>query len=1281
MKFLLYILLAFMVSTSGAEPQKLKVLFLSGGGPTTASNHNGRINHHKLIPNFLRAGIDMTYSANKDDLNSENLAKYDALILYLSVGNEKPERLAALISYVENGGGLVALHNTCGAFEGESAFVKLIGGEFKGHGKGWFKADHVKEQKNHPALGGIPEFFTWDETYVHKNLNDDRTDLQTRDDKGRAEPWTWVRTQGKGRVFYSAHGHDGRVWENRHFQKMITAATIWASNKTALPDKDIPIFTYREDAEKYLHNYEKREDKQMIQNQISPEESAKCLVLPEGFEAQLIAHEPNIVNPYDITWDDRGRMFIAETDKSPGVHKGKGKDRIKICEDTDGDGVMDKFTVFAEHLELNTSICWVNGGIIVAQPPHMYFLKDTDGDDKADVFKKINTGWGKGALHGGPSNLKYSFDNKIYGCVGGIGHLDENEHFRAGIWHMDVDGSNFTPISNLGGNSWGLGLTEDFEIFASTANRNPAKHISIPYSYFDAVGLKKVPSQSIFDYWTFYPLTITRQGDNFGGYTAGVNFDIYTARSFPEKYWNKAAFIGGPTGKLLGQFFLEPDKEGSYRARNGESLVASFDEYTAPIKGITGPDGHLYMLDWHNLIILHGAQIKNPLRNKKEGRIYRIVHKDGKPNKVLDLSKADTAKLVETLNNNNLFWRMMAQQKIVQQKRMDAVPLLIKMAKSKEIVDENSNPAVIHALWSLHGLGQLNGSNAEALKVAQGALKQRSAAVRKNAVRVLPASEENTKLLVEMLDEKDSNTLRHILLSLALMPASKETGEKLYEMKEQFAKKQVLKTCYNLAFVRHGSALVGQFISQMPERDRSQEGIVEEKKPELVNLFENPSFEEVKDGHPQTWIFLNKKGKVEMVLDTTVTRSGKNSLRMSSKSGAVAQVRYGFKCEPGQYLLTGWVKLDNIESNTGVFFKTGGRGVQSKMTQKLTGTHTEWQKLQVDFRVSQETGMTVSLYLGGWANSTGTVWFDDMELLQLSSDKVIEKVTAVESLLAAQAMSKSAEDLIRIVDLVNSKQEKATHVFMEGLKNIKGIEFTADQVKRLKVLADDAAPKNQVLLSIFASQNNIDLGLSDLINSLKGFEAEILEGDPVNGKVMAASCVVCHGADFTGVATERAPSLAQLPNWYLQTQMQKYKHGVRGADVSNGDAYLMRNLMKEYSSQQIADIAAYIGTLKIKQPKVTVEDGDPVKGKELYNNCMACHQMDQHGNKALNAPGLAGLSDYYVVKQLHNFKNKVRGNGVGDKSGQLMQTSVQALKSEQDFKDIAAYINTLKIKK
>ena len=135
---------------------------------------------------------------------------------------------------------------------------------------------------------------------------------------------------------------------------------------------------------------------------------------------ELFASEPDITKPIALAWDDRGRCWVAETSDYPhGVApEGKGNDRIKICEDTNGDGKADKFTVFAEHLNIPTSLVFANGGLIVSQPPRFLFLKDTNGDDKADVREDLITGWGIGDTHAQANNLHYGIDNWFYGCVG-----------------------------------------------------------------------------------------------------------------------------------------------------------------------------------------------------------------------------------------------------------------------------------------------------------------------------------------------------------------------------------------------------------------------------------------------------------------------------------------------------------------------------------------------------------------------------------------------------------------------------------------------------------------------------------------------------------------------------------------------------------------------------------------------------------------------------------------------------------------------------------------------
>lgn len=1266
---------AVLFSLSNYAAEKTEVLFFSGGSGQPDSGHNGRINHHQLIPKFLRSGIKMTYTSDLNHLNPQNLNQYDAVVLYREFGSGHLEQLQSLIDFVGKGGGLVALHNSCAGSHNNPKFIEFIGGQFDRHGKGWFTARHVREQQDHPVLRNVPEFEVFDETYVHKNLSEDRTVLMIRDEKGRPEPWTWVRKHGKGRVFYSAYGHDIRVWENFDFQKLVTAATLWAARKQETLDPRIPNFTYLPDTNSWFHNYEKRRN-QLIQQQLKPKESLHCMVLPDEFELDLVAHEPDIMNPIDMTWDDRGRMFVAVTMDYPRIKK-EGSDRVLLCEDKDGDGAADSFTTFAEGFSLITGMCWVNGGLILAQAPDMFFVKDTDGDDRADLIKKINTGWGTNDTHGGPSNLRYGLDNKIYGCIGGGGYDLGKSLFSGGIWRMEVNGSGFTPISNFGGNSWGLGISEDFELFGCSANKNPAYHVHAPYPYFEALGLKKEKARRIFDFETHYPLTVTRKYDHFGSYTSAAGFDIYTARSFPKSFWNRTAFVGSPTGKLLGQFHLEPDGKGSYRARNGGNFVASFDEYTAPIQGRPGPDGNLYMLDWNNLIMIHGGELDNPLRDKSHGRIYRITHKECNPDQVLNLKDADTRTLVTVLKHQNMFWRLMAQRKLVQQKRIDAIPFLIEMAGDAGVDDIGSNPGVIHALWTLHGLGQVAGSNPEALTVAEQAVRHRSAAVRKNAVRVLPKTAKSANLLSELLEDPDPNVLRHILLTLSSMPQDDSLGEQIFAIRNRIPTGEGLSSPYQLALVRHGSLLVEQLIAQLPSRDRAKEGKLEKKEVELVNMLENPSFEESEDGLPLNWKSKVHKGNAKLSIDSSLARSGKNSARIESKEGGGAEYLMVPSLEPGEYLLSAWVRTKDVEGMNGVLLKVQGRGLQTKESAKLKGTIDEWQKLQINFRVDSQSGAVVFCLFGAWSEATGTVWFDDVELFQLSSDKVVPKVTKVESLLAKQAFQKGPEEIIKFVKLINTKDEKSSSVFMEGLNDLTDISFEVGQTNRLKALANDAAPANKMALAIFASNNQIDLGLTELANSLTGFEAEILTGNADRGKALASSCISCHGNDFTGMVSERSPSLPQLSDWYMQSQMQKFKYNVRGYEVTDSDGTAMKALMQNYGNQQIADLVAYIRTFESKEQAISL-GGDPVKGKAHYQTCIACHQFDGKGNEPLNAPSLLGQSDLYVYNQLIKFRNGHRGNGSGDKSGKIMQMSAKLLPDDQAMKDLAAYLTTLR---
>ena len=463
---------------------KLEILFLGHN----SEHHNSAVYMPLLASTLSKEGISFTYTDNPNDLNTENLDKYDGLMIYANHEQITPEQESALLNYVAKGRGFIPVHCASFCFQNSPKYIDLVGGQFKTHKTDTFTATIIK--KDHIIVNGLSEFSTWDETYVHDKIAKDITVLMERVEGDHHEPWTWIKESGKGRVFYTAYGHDELTWSNPGFQQLMKEGILWAVGDKAKAKwetfrKGIPTLVYR-DAEG-IPNYEKRNPAPKFQDPLSPEESAKLIQVPVGFELKLFASEPDIINPIAMEWDEKGRLWVIETVDYPNTvrdDKGVGDDRIKICEDTDGDGKADKFTVFAENLNIPTSMVFSNGGIIVSQAPHFLFLKDTDGDDKADVKKVLIDGWGTFDTHAGPSNLKYGYDNQIWGVVGYSGFegtiAGENRKFAQGIYRFKPDVSSFEFMTSTSNNTWGLGFTENNDVFASTANNTHSVFMGIP---------------------------------------------------------------------------------------------------------------------------------------------------------------------------------------------------------------------------------------------------------------------------------------------------------------------------------------------------------------------------------------------------------------------------------------------------------------------------------------------------------------------------------------------------------------------------------------------------------------------------------------------------------------------------------------------------------------------------------------------------------------------------------------------------------------------------------
>lgn len=794
---------------SAADEKRLKVLFLGDQG-----HHRPSERALQFIPVADRAGIDVTYTENLGYLSVESLRKFDVLLVYANIDNLDNDSAQAILDYVAGGGGYVPVHCASYCFRNQAKLVELCGAQFQKHGTGDFgtKVDRA----DHPITDGLMSFVTWDETYEHQlHNNRDRVVLQSREDQGKSEPWTWVRTHGKGRVFYTAYGHDHRTWENPGFHALLERGIRWAAGADGVFDsiaKPKPLSKDYEFAHDdgmglpdYRHKPGAKETINEIQKPLKPTDAIERVSVPRGFHVELFAAEPEIGKPLCTTWDEKGRLWIAETIDYPNDLKprGKGRDRIKICEDTNGDGRADKFTVFAEGLSIPTGMVVVDGGLIVHQAPDTLKLNDRDGDDHCDSIDVLFSGWGTFDTHAGPSNLRYGHDNWLYTIVGYSGFRGvvggQRHEFGQGIVRFKADGSKLEFVRSTNNNSWGLGFSEEGLLFGSTANGCPSVYAPIANRHYEQVkGWSSTVLDNIAPGFRFYPITENvRQVDFFGGFTAAAGHALYTARTYPKAYWNKTAFIAEPTGHLVATMDLA-SKGTDFVANYGGNLVASDDQWCAPIAAEVGPDGNVWVSDWYNIIVQHNptpngfktgsrGAYETPLRDTVHGRIYRIIP-DGinVSSDALNLAahKQDPAKLVTALRSTNMLWRLHAQRLLVERGNLDVVPELLKLVSDRSVDEIGLNVGAIHALWTLRGLSERSALPQEAVSAWDAGSKHPSAGVRRTAALSMPIGVQSTRQLVASGLLADDQPLVRLagLLALADGEAEASVGKALVDV-------------------------------------------------------------------------------------------------------------------------------------------------------------------------------------------------------------------------------------------------------------------------------------------------------------------------------------------------------------------------------------------------------------------------------------------------------------------------------------------------------------------
>jgi azurin len=295
-----------------------------------------------------------------------------------------------------------------------------------------------------------------------------------------------------------------------------------------------------------------------------------------------------------------------------------------------------------------------------------------------------------------------------------------------------------------------------------------------------------------------------RQVDVHGGFTAAAGHSLYTARTFPKEYWNLTAFVTEPTGRLVHKVNLKQQGAGFIEDGDGWNMLNSADEWAGPIQAEVGPDGALWITDWYDFIIQHnptpsiassglaaengkGNAYINPLRDHERGRIYRLAYKNNDQKNKISLSKNETEGLIRALSNDNMFWRTTAQRLLVEKADRSVLPALYKIVQNTRLDEIGLNAPAVHALWTIHGLKALDGTNKEALDVATKALLHPAAGVRRAAVEVLPKNNTTFAALqkANLFEDKDLRVRLAAVLATTDMKPSAEIGNVLVNMAEK----------------------------------------------------------------------------------------------------------------------------------------------------------------------------------------------------------------------------------------------------------------------------------------------------------------------------------------------------------------------------------------------------------------------------------------------------------------------------------------------------------------
>ncbi|HEY0457326.1 MAG TPA: PVC-type heme-binding CxxCH protein, partial [Verrucomicrobiae bacterium] len=430
----------------------------------------------------------------------------------------------------------------------------------------------------------------------------------------------------------------------------------------------------------------------------TPEEERAGFRLPPGFEIQLFASEPEIGKPMNMAFDGRGRLWISQSREYPFPAKPgkKGRDEVRVLEDTDGDGHADKVTTFADGLNIPIGLYPYKNGVISLSLPNISFHQDTDGDGRAD---KTNFIIGPVSFdrdtHGLVASFRRGFDGWLYATHG----FNNNTTLKArdgstitmnsgNIWRYRPDGERVEQWTHGQVNPFGLMFDPRGNLYSADCHSSPIYQL-LHGGYYPSFGK---PDDGL----GFAPVMMHHSH----GSTAIGGIIYYAADNFPPEFRDNI-FVGNVMTCRINRDALEPHGS-TLIAREAADFLSCDDPWFRPVDMQLGPDGAIYVADFYNRIIGHyEVPLDHPGRDHERGRIWRIYYKGAPPqNRMQDLTKASTADLINELAAPNHTRRLLALDQLSDRVGDSAVPAIRQMLRTSQVAEQKA-----YGLWVLHRLG------------------------------------------------------------------------------------------------------------------------------------------------------------------------------------------------------------------------------------------------------------------------------------------------------------------------------------------------------------------------------------------------------------------------------------------------------------------------------------------------------------------------------------------------------------------------------------------------